>query len=84
VLAGGLALVLSRCSAREIERCYPRSHELYRFLRCELRRNGSAQPDPALLLDAFHEVAELLDTTSRRALRQSLLNPACCASSRPS
>lgn len=71
-VAGGLALVLSRCSAQQIQRDFPCTNELYRLLRRELRHRGTTTASAALLLDSFHEVSELLDRASRDALRRCL------------
>jgi hypothetical protein len=72
LVAGGLALVLSRCNPKEVERQYPSAYELYRLLRSELKRHGKTSETADLLLDTMHEVSERLDPVSRHALRASL------------
>lgn len=72
LVAGGLALVLSRCNPKEVERQYPSAYELYTLLRSELKRHGKTSETADLLLDTMHEVSERLDPVSRHALRASL------------
>lgn len=72
LVAGGLALVLSRCHPKEVERQYPSANELYRLLRSELKRQGKTSETADLLLDTMHEVSERLDPVSRHALKASL------------
>lgn len=72
VLAGGLALTLSRCSADERRRTYPRAAQLYALLRKELRLHGKTSANSALLLEAFHETSEHLDPHSREAFHRCL------------
>jgi hypothetical protein len=71
-VAGGLALVLSRCNAREVEREYPNAAELYRLLRHDLKRYGRTSATADLMLETLHEVSERLDPVSRQSLRASL------------
>lgn len=72
LVAGGLALVLSRCHPKEVERQYPSANELYRLLRSELKRQGKTSETSDLLLETMHEVSERLDPVSRHALKASL------------
>lgn len=72
VLAGGLALVLSRQTKATIERSYPHTRELYEVLRRELKRYGRTGATSELMLETFHEVAELLDPATRNSLRECI------------
>jgi len=71
-VAGGLALVLSRCRPREVDRDYPNAAELYRVLRHDLKRYGRTSATADLMLETLHEVAERLDPVSRQSLRACL------------
>lgn len=71
-VAGGLALVLSRCPPEDAEREYPNATELYRLLRHDLRRHGRTSATTDLMLETLHEVSERLDPVSRQSLRASL------------
>lgn len=71
-VAGGIALVLSRCPRRLHRKHYPATAELYDLIRAGMRRNGRADPGPDLLLDSFHEVSGRLDPASRHAMRECL------------
>lgn len=72
LLAGGLALVLSRCPPSSVRRDFSATDELYRLLRKELRRERRTSATAEMLLDAAHECSEHLDPASRRALRHCL------------
>jgi len=69
VIAGGLALVLSRRPKHELEVRFLASQELYELLRQQLRRHGRASPNAELMGEAMHEIADLVDPTTRAALR---------------
>jgi hypothetical protein len=69
VVAGGIALLLSRCSAEGIARHYPRTNTLYRQIRAELRKGSAVSANAHLLSDVMHEVAEHADPTTRASLR---------------
>lgn len=71
-VAGGIALVLSRCPKGMEKKHYPATAELYALIRAGMRRKGRADPHAELLLDSFHEVSGKLDPASRLALRQCL------------
>jgi hypothetical protein len=71
-VAGGIALVLSRCPGAIAKRHYPATTELYKFIRTGLRRSGRVLPNAELLLDSFHEVSGKLDPVSRQAMRECL------------
>lgn len=66
--AGGLALVLSRHDIKQAQREYPNAYELYQVLRRDLKRYGRTTAGADLMLDALHEVAQVLDPLSRKAL----------------
>lgn len=69
IVAGGLALVLSRHSAEGIRTSYPATNELYLLLRRELARHGRTSASAELLNDVMHETAEETDPATRQALR---------------
>ena len=72
LIAGGLALVLSRCSPRAAERDFSATLQAYRGLRERARRGRSVNLSPQLLSDVCHEVAEHADAATRQALLRSL------------
>lgn len=72
LVAGGLALVLSRCSPRAAERDFRASSQAYRRLRDQVRRGGSVDLSPQLLSDVCHEVAQCADAATRQALLRCL------------
>lgn len=72
VIAGGLALILSRCHEGELANKFLATQELRELLRRQLRRYGRAKPSAELLSDVMHEVATLADPTTRAALRACL------------
>ncbi|TFZ00277.1 hypothetical protein [Ramlibacter humi] len=71
-VAGGLALVLSRCPRGQEKRSFPATVELYDTIRRRLRRGSAPRVDAELLLESFHEVAGKLDPASRVAFRECL------------
>lgn len=72
LVAGGLALVLSRCPEISRARRFPAATRLYMLLRKELRRQERTTASAALLLDAFHEVTTELDAVSQQAFKRCL------------
>ncbi len=72
LIAGGLALVLSRCTPRAAERDFPASSLAYRGLRARVRRGRAVELSPQLLSDVCHEVAQHADATTRQALLRCL------------
>ena len=68
VVAGGLALVLSRAEAAERSARFASSHALYAVVRRELRHARLPAPGAALLGEAMHELAEVADPATRRCL----------------
>ena len=79
VVAGGLALVLSRATRTELSYRFASAAALYR----QLRRRRTEVPAPGLMLEAFHEVAEVLDPVSARALHECIHGQADEAATRP-
>ena len=69
VVAGGLALIISRCSPEGIARHYPKSNFLYGLLRNELGRGSEVTANAHLLSDVMHEIAEHADPSTRASLR---------------
>lgn len=72
VVAGGLALALSRCAAEDHAKLYPRAAQLYTLLRRELKIHGRTSASSSLILEAFHETSEILDPNTRRAFQKCL------------
>lgn len=72
LLAGGIALVLSRCPPERREAQLPRASRLYTLLRRELKRYGRTSASATLLLEAWHETSGLLDPVSNEAFRHCL------------
>lgn len=72
LLAGGLALVLSRATPDELARDLPHARDLFLKLRKEFKRHGRTSVHVELLFDAFHEVSDRLDPVSRRALKECI------------
>jgi hypothetical protein len=77
VVAGGLALTLSRCTPAEQRQAYPNAMHLYGVLKKELRQQGKTTASAELLLDAFHETSEQLDQHSRQAFHRCLEARVC-------
>jgi hypothetical protein len=73
LLAGGLALLLSRCPARVIERDFSASANAFRSLRRQFRRASAAVAlPPGLLNDLAHEIAQYADAATRGAALRCL------------
>jgi hypothetical protein len=68
VVAGGLALVLSRLAPSEGAR-YTATHKLYNILRRRLRRRAAITPTSELLNDVMHEIALVADPLTIKCLR---------------
>lgn len=70
LIAGGLALVLSRCPRHAAPRRFRAAIRVYEALkRGGGRRDGLT---PELVSDASHEVAEFVDQATRDALRRRM------------
>lgn len=72
LVAGGLALVLSRCSPAAVERDFQATSQAWRSLRRQMARSRGVQLPPQLLIDASHEVAQYADAATRDALLRCL------------
>ena len=72
LLAGGLALLLSRCSDHLVERDLAASLEAYRSLKSQLKSNARVTLSGELLMDLSHEIAQSADNTTRLAARRCL------------
>lgn len=72
VLAGGIALVLSRANPDQQRRRFRATAKLYELLKSELQRYGRTSATGMHLLDSFHEVAQELDPLSREAFKLCL------------
>jgi hypothetical protein len=68
VVAGGLALVLSRTEAPERSAHFAASHALYQVIRRDLRHGRPPAAGAALLGEAMHELAQVADPATRRCL----------------
>ena len=73
LVAGGLALVLSRCSPNAVRRDFRAASEAYRSLRRQIGRNKTVRLSRQLLNDASHEIAQYADPATREALRRCML-----------
>ena len=69
VVAGGLALVLSRVSRTERSARFSASYRLYQGLRRRLRQGAVVDASPELLSDVMHEIAGVADTLTTTCLR---------------
>lgn len=67
LLAGGLALLLSRCSERLFEREFAASLQAYRSLKSQLKSSAPVTLSAQLLLDVSQEIARCADNTTRQA-----------------
>lgn len=72
LIAGGLALLLSRCPPQALQRQLPRSHTAYRVLRRQVRAQHAQSLGAHLWNDVAHEIAELADGATRAAVRRCL------------
>jgi hypothetical protein len=69
VVAGGLALVLSRLSASERSARFSATYRLYQGLRRRLRQGAEVDAAPELLSDVMHEIAGVADVQTTQCLR---------------
>ena len=72
VVAGGLALILSRLSPLEIRTRFRATEELYRSLRHQLRKRGKTNADVDMISEVMHEVAQVADPHTRSSLKACL------------
>lgn len=70
LVAGGLALLLSRCSPRGVERDFQAASKAYRSLRKQITLSEAVELPPDLLNDVRHEVAQFADQATREALKR--------------
>ena len=70
VVAGGLALVLSRLSPTERSAHFSATYRLYQGLRSRLRQGTTViDASSELLSDVMHEIATVADTMTTQCLR---------------
>jgi hypothetical protein len=69
VVAGGLALVLSRLAPFERSARFARTQQAYTLIRRRLRQSLPVDASAELLSEVMHEVAEVCDPVTRRNLR---------------
>jgi hypothetical protein len=69
VVAGGLALVLSRLAPFERSARFGRTEQAYALIRQRLRQSRPVDASPELLSDVMHEVAEVCDPVTRGNLK---------------
>jgi hypothetical protein len=67
ILAGGMALILSRASGSEVESRFSATRHVYGIARARLEKRRLPKPDPMLLRDALQEIANLADPMTREA-----------------
>lgn len=83
LLAGGLALLLSRCSENRVERDFAASLEAYRSLKSQLKSSAPVTLSAQLLMDLSHEIAQCADNTTRMAARRCLARSMPVSASAP-
>lgn len=72
LVAGGLALLLSRCSPRAARQHFKAASDAYRSLSRQARCAKPVALPAQLLSDVSHEVAQYADAATRDALRRCL------------
>jgi hypothetical protein len=72
ILAGGMALILSRASKSELEERFAATREVYVIARTRLQKRRLPKPEPTLLRDALQEIANLTDPMTKEAGRECL------------
>jgi hypothetical protein len=72
ILAGGIALILSRASKAELETRFFAARQIYALTRARLEKRRLPKPEPTLLRDALHEIANLADPMTKEAGRECL------------
>jgi hypothetical protein len=72
ILAGGMALLLSRASSAELKERFAATRQVYAVARARLEKRRLPKPDAALLRDALREIANLADPMTREAGRECL------------
>jgi hypothetical protein len=81
LLAGGLALLLSRCSESQIERDYTASVQAYCKLKDQMGSDRSTPLSADLLMDLSHEIAQCADSATRMAARRCMARSVASAMS---
>jgi hypothetical protein len=69
VVAGGLALLLSRASRTERDARFRAANRLYRGLRNRLRQGAPIDASTELIQDVMHEIAGVADVQTTQCLR---------------
>src|SRR6478752_3760442 len=69
VVAGGLALVLSRASRTERDARFHATNRLFQGLRRRLRQGAAIDASPELIQDVMHEIAGVADVQTTQCLR---------------
>jgi hypothetical protein len=69
VVAGGLALVLSRASRTERDARFHATNRLYQGLRRRLRQGAAIDASTELIQDVMHEIAGVADAQTTQCLR---------------
>lgn len=72
ILAGGMALILSRASSAELKERFAATRQVYAIARTRLEKRRLPKPDAALLRDALREIANLADPMTKEAGRECL------------
>jgi hypothetical protein len=72
ILAGGMALLLSRASSAELKERFAATRQVYAIARARLEKRRLPKPDAELLRDALREIANLADPMTREAGRECL------------
>jgi hypothetical protein len=72
ILAGGMALLLSRASGTELEERFAATRKVYAIARARLEKKRLPKPDAALLREALQEIANLADPMTKEAGRECL------------
>jgi hypothetical protein len=81
LIAGGLALLLSRCPPNDAHRHFPAASLMYAAL-ARLDRGGPIAVDRELLSEVSHEIAEFTDRATRDALLRRMRSLSMPAASR--
>lgn len=71
VVAGGLALILSRAGP-QVTRRFPSALELYRLLRRRLRHSQRVDATAELLTDVMHEITDIADPMTKACINGCL------------
>jgi hypothetical protein len=72
ILAGGIALLLSRASKAELSSRFAAARQVYAHAHGRLQKRRLPKPDPELLRDALQEIANLADPMTKEAGRECL------------